>query len=33
VQWYRSGGEAVLVEHAKQRWVYTIGISLVVCGE
>ena len=31
--WYGSGGEVVLVEHAKQRQVYTIGISLVVCGE
>ena len=33
VQWYRSGGEVVLVECAKWRQVYTIGISLVACGE
>ena len=33
VQWYGSGSEAVLVEHVKQRQVYTVGISLVACGE
>ena len=33
VQWYRSGSEEELVEHTGQRWVYTIGISLVACGE
>ena len=33
VRWYGSGSEAVLVERTRQRWVYTIGISQVVCGK
>jgi hypothetical protein len=32
VQWYGSGIEAALVEHAGQRQVY-IRASLVACGE
>ena len=28
MQWYKSGSEAALVECVKQRWVYTIGMSL-----
>jgi len=31
VWWYRTGSKAALVEHAKWRWVHTIGASPVVC--
>ena len=30
--WYRGGSEEELVEHAGQRWVYTIGKSPAACG-
>jgi len=31
-QWYGSGSEEELVEHARWRRVYTIGISPAACG-
>jgi len=31
-RWYGGGSEEELVEHAGQRWVYTIGISPAACG-
>jgi len=33
MQWYGSGGKGELVERTGWRRVYTIGASLVVCGE
>jgi len=33
VQWYGGGSKVALVERAKWRRVYTIGISPVACGE
>jgi len=32
VWWYGQWSEVGLVECAEQKWVYTIGASLVVCG-